>query len=67
MYTMDRYEQRANPGNKAMVECSCAGCKQPIGDSPLIVVRTWQTTCMPAPAFNYFHPACNPNGENHVS
>jgi hypothetical protein len=60
---MDKYEQRANPGNKATVECPCSGCKQPIGLSPLIVVRTYQSLCMAAPGFYYFHPACTTQGK----
>ena len=64
--TTDRHEQRANPGNKALVECACAGCGKPIGGPqrcPSIVVRTYKSACMTAPGFYYFHPACSPQGK----
>ncbi len=59
----DRYETRANPGNKALVECPCAACHKPIGNAqhcPSYVVRTHKSACQSAPGFYYYHPACSP-------
>lgn len=59
---MTRYEQRENPGNKALVECPCAGCGKPIGTCPVYVVKTSKAACQSAPSFYYYHPACLPKG-----